>query len=174
MPALPTMPTFTAGQRLYASQLTQVAAVGTYQMNKPAAVLTQATAQSLLNNSAAAVKFDAHTLDSHSGHSDTVNNTRYTAQYPGWYRVRGQVTWGPNATNDRSVTIYVNGSQIPTSWNIGPAAGLSFATGREVNGLVYLAIGDYVEIWASQNTGSTINTFVGTVTSSMQIIWDRS
>lgn len=174
MATVPTVPAWNAGQRVYASQLTALGAVPTFQMNKPIAVLTQVTPQTLLNNNATAITFDGSTVDSTNGHSNTVNPSRWVASYPGWYRIRGQVTFAASATNDRSVAIYVNGVQIPTQWNIAPSAGAAFAPGRETEGLVFLNALDYVEIWALQNAGVSLNTFAGTVTSSMQVSFDRS
>lgn len=176
MPAVPTVPTWAAGQRVYASQLTSLGSVAAFSTaNKPIAVLTQATPQLLTNNTAAAITFDASTVDNTSGHSNTVNPSRWTASYPGWYRVRGQVTFAASATNDRSVQIYKNGTAVSTQWNVAPSAGASFAPGRETEGLVFLnGTTDYVEIWALQNSGGALNTFAGTVTSSMQVSFEHS
>lgn len=176
MSTVPVVPTWLAGQRVYASQLTALGAVPAFlTTGKPLAILTQATPQSLANNTATAITFDAFSVDRTGGHSNTVNPSRWTASYPGYYRVRGQVAFAASATNDRSAAIYLNGVQVPTQWNISPSAGASFAPGRETEGLVYMnGFSDYVEIWALQNSGVSLNTFAGTVTSSMQITWEGS
>lgn len=102
-------------------------------------------------------------FDSDSGHSNTVNNTRYTCQVAGWYWVEGYAAW-TNATSANArmdAAIYKNGSVV-----FGSQQGIP----KQVNDFgsvcasvfVQLAVGDYIELYGRQNGGTTISTTNGT------------
>lgn len=144
-------------------------------LNPPIFVGYNVTTQTVASGSAgAAVLLTSEVSDTYSGHSITTNTSRYVAQVPGWYWVSGSVCFTPNATGDRKAMLAVNGTlvgysngQIPT---MAPPSGPAVVVPAT---LIYLnGNGDYVEIWAFQDSGSplTINPNSGNA-SSMSLCW---
>lgn len=87
------------------------------------------------------------------GNFDTTNH-RFTAPAAGYYRIAAQVLFNINASSVVVAAIYRNGSallygpQFPTtsSYTIGAST---------ISDVVYLASGDYIELWGVQNSGAT-------------------
>jgi len=147
--------------------------------SKPAAELRQSVAQSIPNATWTSITFDAEDLDSDpggtGGHSTSVNTSRYVAVYAGWYRVGGGVEFAVNATGQRGCACAVNGTLVTASRTFVSATA---AVGMDVptrTKLVFLNIGDYVELQAYQNSTAALNTFVtGEAASSMSVVWERN
>jgi hypothetical protein len=137
----------------------------------PLAVVYQASVQSIANGTPTAVTMDSTLADTYGGHSNTTNNSRYVAQVAGWYWVKGNVLWAGNATGNRDVQVYKNGSAYPYNWTAVPAAGTFNEPGVEVGALIFLNVGDYVEIWAGQNSGGALSTAAN---SAMHVLWAHS
>lgn len=137
--------------------------------NPPMAVLTQATAQTYTNGVAAQITFDTTVADTYTGHSNTTNNSRYTAQVAGWYQVDGTVSWNNISGGDRTVAIWKNGSAVSYYGSGNPAASININPSESASGLVQLNVGDYVEIAAYQNSGGSIATHANG--SSMAVFW---
>jgi hypothetical protein len=172
---VPSPRTFGVGEFEAGGYLNSVRDALLFLLNPPKAVLTQSTVQSLSSNVAAALTLDATTVDSYGGHSNTTNNSRYTAIVAGWYRVEPQGAWAASATGDRGIQVYKNGTAVATDWNVAPSSGATYAPGRKVGGLVFLNAGDYVEGWAIQNSGGALNTFSNSsVMSDLEIKWESS
>jgi len=143
----------------------------------PLAILTVTTAQGAPASSAAAnvaLQFDTTALDTYGGHSNVTNNTRYTAATgaAGWYLVRSAVCWNPNATGNRVMALYVNGSSQAGSQTQQPASTATNFTITEVISYVFLNAGDYVETWVGQNSGGTLAIVAAGTT--MQARWVHS
>lgn len=144
----------------------------TFLSETPLAALYQATTQSFADGTPAAVTYDATQLDTYGGHSNTSNNSRYTAQYTGWYFVKAGVVWAANATGNRALQIYKNGSAYPYSWQAVLATTTFNDPGVETAALVQLNAGDYVEAWAQQHSGAALSTaVVSTIASNMEVMW---
>lgn len=139
-------------------------AMGDFFLSPPMFRGHQNTAQAVASNTWVALNLDATDIDTDGGHSNTVNNTRYTCQVPGWYLVEG-FTALVNSTGAQSllrVELGLNStggtpSEVPgmdTSF-VKPAN--DFASGY-ASGMLRMTTGDYLEIWTYQDSGSTINT----------------
>jgi NADPH:quinone reductase-like Zn-dependent oxidoreductase len=122
-----------------------------------------------------ALTFNTTDVDSEGGHNNVTNNTRYTCQVPGWYMVEGYfaVNNGGGGVGRFACSLAKNGTQIQgamqTTLVIADLQALLAGT------VVSLAVGDYVETWGYQNTGSLVNTFVGTdLCSCMNVFWIHS
>lgn len=99
---------------------------------------------------------DSESFDNDSMHSTTTNTSRITCQTAGRYDITTTVLFAPNATGGRTLSYRVNGgSDIEISAH--PTA--SASVNSTLSGLVKLvmAVGDYVEIRAWQNTGGNLN-----------------
>lgn len=170
--AVPSPRTFSVGEIEVGAYLNSLRDALNYLLNTPLAILNQANAQSFSNAASAAIAYDGTFLDTYGGHSNSTNNSRYTAQVTGWYFVKAGVVWATNATGNRSIQLYKNGVAYPYSWTAVPAAGTFQDPGVETAALVQLNAGDYVEAWATQNSGGSLSTAVVTaIASNMQVMW---
>lgn len=139
-----------------------------FALNPPEALVTQIAVQSLANATFTAINFDATTVDTYGGHSNTTNNSRYVAQVAGWYWCQGQVCYdNTSSAGARQVFLAKNGSRLGTAFQCAP--GTSTSQGLSVGALVQLAVGDYVEVQAWQNSGGALNTF--SAQSSLAVDW---
>lgn len=169
---VPVPRTFVVGETETGAFLNSLRDALNFVLNTPLAVLNQASGQSIANATPTAITYDGTYLDTYGGHSNSTNNSRYTAQVAGWYFVKAGVVWSSNAAGNRAIQVYKNGSAFPYSWNAVPAAGTFNDPGVETSALVQLNVGDYVEAWAEQNSGGALATaVVATIASNMQVMW---
>lgn len=132
----------------------------------------QSANQSVPSGTWVAMNLDVSDGDSDSGHSITVNNSRYTCQVAGWYYVQGYFSTltGSNIGRYESA-IAKNGTIVPGSSEFSLALTndlFSILAGT----LVQLAVGDYVETWGRQNTGGTLTTYAGSdLDPCMNVFW---
>ena len=97
-------------------------ALATVSADKPHAFLRQTSNQSIVFGAWTAVTFDTEDVDTHSGHSTSVNTSRYTAAVAGWYHVVGRGSFAANSTGHRGVRIAKNGSVVNGSASYFQAA----------------------------------------------------
>lgn len=128
----------------------------------PRAQLRQTVAQSLTSGAFAAITFGAEDFDNYSGHSTSTNTSRYTAQIAGIYQLAGKAAWAGNATGRRATKWQKNGVDITASQVAIIATSASDVEHPATTMMVSLAVGDYVELHAFQDSGGALNTFVGT------------
>lgn len=153
-----------AGSRLLAEDLLAWSDAINFLLDPPGAQLRQTVAQSASSGAFTAVTFTAEDYDNRSGHSTSVNTSRYTCQVAGRYQVSGKVTWAANATGQRGSAWHVNGSLINASQISVPAVNASAAYSYAAATMtVLLAAGDYVELHAFQDTGGSLSTSVAAV-----------
>jgi hypothetical protein len=145
-------------------------------LNPPVCRVYQATTQSCANATNVAITYDASTVDTYGGHSNSTNNSRYVAQVPGWYLPGGVIAI--NATSTTLTTwgyLAKNGSQAtPILFAPSPLGGNNrvwFVAAEEI----FLNTGDYVEIYVNQNDGSAKSTVASaTQFSTMFIQWEHA
>ena len=143
-----------------------------YLLTRPIAKLRQSVAQSLTSGAFAAITFNAEDVDSAGGHDNVTNNSRYTAQYAGWYFIPFTVGYATSAVGRRIGLLRVNGADVNgTGYATGAFA--TFATVVSAASLVFLNVGDYVEVFAYQDSGGALNTSVGFAyeQSTMNVVW---
>lgn len=148
-------------------------------LNKPAAELYSVAGQSIPNGAQTALTFDTEKLDSDpsgtGGHSTAVNTSRYTAVYPGWYRVYGRYSYLNNATGVRTVSLAVNGAQLVGTVATGPVPTAAFNQCVATSALVFLNVGDYIEILVLQTSGGALQTDVSfSANPNMTVEWVRN
>lgn len=133
------------------------------------------TAQSLTTaTSYTALALDTEVIDSDGGHSTVTNTSRYTVQVAGIYLCVGQVAFPGNVAGARSIRIGVNGSQATGAGGVyeGPPS-LSASNSWAAQAIYFdsLDVGDYVEVEAWQNSGSTISMGGGGAAASLSCFW---
>lgn len=151
-------------------------AVGDYYTTPPMFRGRQSAAQTFVSGVWTAVTLDVTDVDTDSGHSNITNNSRYTAQVAGWYWVVGFGAWinSANAQADIFCGLYVNGTLV-----LGTAQALQKTandfSSLSASSMVYLRVGDYVEVWARQDSGGNMNSAPNTdLDPCMNLIWVHS
>jgi len=109
---------------------------------------------SLTGSTAVKVGFQTATKNDGSGY-DTAN-ARFTAPIAGWYSFSSHVRVGTTATK-LYMFLYKNGASYK---EIGTVGGTASETIKG-DAILYLAAGDYVEVFAQQHA-ATQNTSIGT------------
>jgi hypothetical protein len=142
----------------------------------PMVQLRQTVAQAFASATIQALTFDTEDLDTHNGHSTSTNPTRWTCPsgWAGWYECSGQVFWlfpGGTPTGSRVAYWYVNNAVA--SAGIGtPLPGDQGQSAAARSVLVYLAVGDYIELRGRQAQGVSMNTDISTGNqSTMTLRW---
>lgn len=160
-----------AGGPVYASDINLL-------LKKPIARLRSTVAQSVPSGTWTSVTFDVEDVDTDpdtiGGHSTSSNTSRYTARYAGWYRLGGGCGFAANTTNRRGTRWAVNGTAVN-----GTEVQIQTTTGNEAipparGDLVFLNVGDYVELQAFQNSGVALLTAATTTQQpSMAVTYER-
>lgn len=122
-------------------------------LNDPLFVGTQTTSQNVPNSAWTAISLNTSQFDTYGGHSNTVNNTRYTAQVPGYYAVAGVVCFAANATGVRAARIHVNGTVVQGSSQMYPTLPSNTSGVATPLRTIYLNASDYVEVAGWNNSG---------------------
>lgn len=114
------------------------------------------TTQALVDSVAASLSMNSEDFDVTTMHDTAVNNTRVTipAGGDGKYCLIGQVAFAANATGVRSAFFKKNGA---TSLNSPSYSGNASAVVALTTAIVSLVAGDYIELWAVQNSGGGLN-----------------
>lgn len=101
-----------------------------------------------------ALLFPTEQVDSHNGHSTSTNTSRWTcpASWAGWYRVSGTAMI-VGTSGRRGLAIFKNGVQVTGSLVMHSASPV-FDTAVATTKLVQLAVGDYLELRAFQDSGA--------------------
>lgn len=121
-------------------------------------------AQSIPNASWTQIDFDAENFDEHNEWDDTTNY-RFTAKEDGYYQVNARTRFtitAATANNYVSIALYVNGSVYAYGNNLAVGTSSSntdiFSNNAPiVSDVVYLTAGQYLEVYAYQNSGGARN-----------------
>jgi hypothetical protein len=103
------------------------------------------------------VDFEDKVLDAES-QVTTGASWKFTAKKPGHYKVRGYVTYATasfaGSTQILSY-IYKNGSQYSRNTYLTPSTTMTISPIAEIEDVVYLAQGEYIDFRTAQNSGSS-------------------
>jgi hypothetical protein len=110
--------------------------------------------QSINSASATKVQLNSAIFDSH-GAWDVATNYRYTIPVAGYYCAMGGVTFAANATNIRIAMIYKNGAEVQRSQRNAPSG--TQGEYVQVPWCAKLIAGDYLELYAYQDSGGALN-----------------
>ena len=131
--------------------------------NPPTFRIYQTTpAQSLANGAFVPINFNNEEFDTDNGHDNTTNPSRYTVVTAGVWEFGGKMSFDVAAAGGRRIAQWQkNGVVIPGSeHSMPPAVTASLLPVEPV--FVRMAVGDYIQLVIAQDSGSTLNTFVGT------------
>jgi len=178
MPVVPVLPVLVAGAPYPSSSISAMLAVQAFLLKPPQARLRQIVSQSLPNGVPTALTFTAFDVDTdylgNQGHSNSVNPSRYTVNWPGQYECSGGVSFNANATGARGCYWAVSGTRVLGCEVVTPTTPGGPNHGSTARGeLIYLNIGDYVELWGYQTSGAPLTTIANLTeaASTLNIIW---
>lgn len=88
-------------------------------------------------------------------HSTVTNPSRFTATTEGWHEAKCRLTFAPNATGYRQITLRKSGSVEDIEQKSALPATINSPV--MLNKKIYMLAGDYLEWWAIQSSGNTLN-----------------
>lgn len=111
---------------------------------------------SLANGTNTKISFDTNTFVTDAIHSTSTNPTRFTvpAGKAGYWLVAIQVEWQPNATGNRQIAVYKNGTGFQWNDNAPSPVGPYYTT--YFTSIMSLAAGDYIEANVYQSSGGAL------------------
>jgi hypothetical protein len=176
--AVPSPRTFSVNEVQTAAFLNSIRDALSFLVNVPIATIYQTASQTLTaSGTAYAVAYDSTAVDTYGGHSNTVNNSQYVSQVPGWYIVTGAVVFSPSTSGTyRKIQGYHNGSvvayaasQVPGVNNASNATAVPIAPT-----IVYLNAGDYIQLYATCDVAGLTITPNASNASYATILWQHS
>ncbi len=180
MASVPTLDDLPTGI-LTSSQINaQLIAAGRFMQQRPRAKLVQRTLQAIATSTFTAITFDAEILDtdvdSQSGHDNATNNTRWTCRYPGYHWISGAYCCDVSATGGRYAIIRINGVDQESTLGFTPGIASIATVAATRPTKIFMTAGDYVELIGWQNSGGSLNTYVGSdyARSSLDILWEST
>ena len=116
------------------------------------------TAQSFANGATDALAFNQERFDTDAIHDNSTNNTRLTCKTAGVYVISGTIQWAfETSATHRRLAITHNGNYIDfVSHDESPATGHKMT----ITTIWKMAVNDYVELKARQNSGSALSVTV--------------
>jgi hypothetical protein len=119
------------------------------------------------------MSFSVVDVDTDSGHSGS--SSQYFAQVAGWYWVEGFVAFvNTNVQSRIDISIAKNGSIIQGAQQSVLKTGSDYSAAG-ASALVQMAVGDYVETYAAQFSGSAMNTLIAAdICPAMNVLWIHS
>ena len=111
--------------------------------------------QSISNASTTTLDFDDEDFDTDTMHDTVTNNSRLTCKTAGKFCIMAHVQFNNNdVTDDRAITILLNGTTVIASSQVDAAPGLK--TSINAMTIYDLSVNDYIEVQVYQNSGSSI------------------
>jgi hypothetical protein len=156
-----TPPSFTTGDIVGASQLNvfrddvRWANESSTANGRPSTFAYRSSNQSINHATSTPVTFDQHE-DNAGAHSTSVNPSRFTAPVAGRYLLKAQLRYAANAAGHRQVNVVANGSGVPVTGQGGLAFGI-YDMDLYCEGVVRMAAGDFLEVYALQTSGGALN-----------------
>lgn len=125
-----------------------------------------------------ALLFDAEESDNNTMHSNVTNKSRVTVQTDGTYWVSFKVVFDSNGTGARKVMLRKNANASDTggttlgTWTVNNAGGSNpcSVTGSRLVPLSITGTNDYIELFVSQDSGSTLAVRSGASVSYLQVV----
>ena len=123
----------------------------------PACRATHTTNQSLTSGTFTTLALATESFDTDNIHDTVTNNSRLTCKTAGKYQITGIIQYDPNATGTRVAAIMLNGGAFIGYTQAQAVATAGQGTVVTAATLYDLAVNDYVELQAYQNSGGALN-----------------
>lgn len=174
MGTVPTPFHFTAGTVPTAANLNAgIESTLAFLLNPPRCKVYASGAQSIGTASFTALTFDTEEFDTDAMHSTSSNTSRLVCKTAGIYLLSGSVSWASSASGTRrGARWWLNGSSSNTqAMVVSGSAGTGLPTVHAPTVMVPLAVNDYVELAAYQDTGGSLSTIAGIAGCFAQALW---
>lgn len=128
------------------------------------------TTQSIGTSTETLLAFNSEDFDTGGWHDNSTNNSRITVDFTGYVRVTGQFSMSPGTAGfNQRLTVYKNGSgtNLQSDVTHGTAASSQNRI-IQVSGLLAVTSGDYIELSAWHNFGSSQNALANTTRLSVE------
>lgn len=153
------LPTFTGGLEVTATQLQQLSDALSLFNDPDRCKAYQTSAVTSLNNTTGTlILFDAEEYDTNSMHSTSTNTSRITIQQDGHYLILGSIGYAANTTGYRNAHLLVNGTAIARAAVQSPPTVNAVV---QVSSFKDLVATNYVELQGQQSSGGALDTVVG-------------
>ena len=119
--------------------------------------LYRSTPQSIPDSVNTAISFDTEVADYADWHSNSANPTRITIKKAGVHTITGAVDFDPHATGTRALLLLVNGATVLPGGTQNQSPSATAIARLSVTAVIYLAYGNYVELYASHTRGAPLN-----------------
>lgn len=129
------------------------------------------TSQNFSNGVETAVALNAENYDTDTFHDNSTNNSRFTIPTgkSGYYQINATITYNGNSSGQRDWYVYKNGTSVLVNTTIkDPGSGFVAMMATDVQNLT---AGDYIQLYAYQDSGSTVGTLQGSQRVFMQITY---
>jgi len=155
--------TFVAGTALTAAQMNVIGGDLTYLNGTPSCDVGVSTGTSLTTSTWTRLNWDTNNYDNASIHSISTNTWKFLLADAGAYDVSIQIGYAANSTGVRSCNVDLNNSSSTVSsgtrsWSGRAAAGNSQIMTAQANFKFKAAAGDFLSVFAFQNTGGALST----------------
>jgi hypothetical protein len=154
MVAVPAVPTFAAGKKALASDMTTLASVATYATLRPCAIALRTTNQTIANTTRTAISFDTEHYDNDG--LFTAGTTTITITRAGVWEIETFISFTANVTGMRWSAIFLNGAQITQGADV-PATGGNTTPVLTVMRRS-LIVGDAITCQVFQSSGGALDT----------------
>lgn len=166
--AAPLLRTYTPGDLVTAAFMNAINYAITFGCLQPPQVeCVQTVSQNLTTNTQTAVLFDTEIVDSDTFHSTASNTSRVTAPWPAWYQFTGGPAFAANATGRRGGQWAINGTAVNATAALYPTTASGGCAVSLKPYRAFLNAGDYVELDAFQDSGSTLGTAITTTSQTL-------
>ncbi len=126
--------------------------------------------QSVTNATSTAITFNTEDFDTDAYHSTSTNTSRFTvpAGKAGKFLITGTVVFSANTTGVRDAVIYKNGSVYNYGTSLQTVESGTYGTYLPLSFVLNLAVNDYVEIFAFQASGTSLDVIGGIDSTNVQ------
>ncbi|MCT9932457.1 hypothetical protein N5079_19840 [Planotetraspora sp. A-T 1434] len=173
MATLPNPRTWTVGELLTGAKLNaELRDNLNFLLSPPTALLWASADQSLTHATWGAISWASEQYDNDGGHSNSTNPSRFTAQTAGWYKLITTGSFNSSTSGTlRGLKFRKNGTTDYGELLDGMAS--NGVASLITSAVVQLAVNDYVEVLAYQDTGGSLtwNRTIDTTVNYFYIRW---
>ena len=132
-------------------------AVGTAKFGAiPGARVRNSLAETIAASSLVTLSYNTEDFDTGGLHSTTTNTSRLTAPVAGKYLITASAEWTANTSGRRILILVLNGSAQIMRDSVSPNNTSSLGPEQSLETVYQLGAGDYVEVVAYQDSGSSL------------------